>query len=348
MRKANLSRSMRLCGALVVIWLLLSVIIAVIDWNDRWTLPDRSFITVFKLWLFWASLAAPAMLVGALAQSWRARGTWHALPWLAFAAVLAVGGWSRLVEPHLLVERTTHIPSVPVGAQPLRLALVSDVHLGLFVRRYQLDALVNRLNQLDVDAVIVAGDWSYDPPRDLAAAFAPLRKLRHPLYATLGNHDVQAPGPPLTAALRGALAETGVVWLEGRDVAFKGWCLSGLDDAWGGHPGPQIAAWNQQDAQRRIVVVHQPDTVASMPPGSAFLALSGHTHGGQIALPWLTARVLRGMSRQGWYDGLYRTPAAWLVVSRGTGSIGLPARLGTPPTIDVVLIGEPPPPRAGR
>lgn len=53
---------------------------------------------------------------------------------------------------------------------------------------------------------MVAGDWTYDPPLDVQATLAPLARLRHPVWAVLGNHDTRAPGPPLTAALRTAFA----------------------------------------------------------------------------------------------------------------------------------------------
>ena len=69
------------------------------------------------------------------------------------------------------------------------------------------------------------------------------------------------------------------------------------------------------------------------------IVISGHTHGGQIWLPWVTRnRVLPGMSRYGWYEGRYATPAGDLFVTAGTGMIGLPARLGVVPRVDVITL----------
>ena len=88
----------------------------------------------------------------------------------------------------------------------------------------------------------------------------------------------------------------------------------------------------------RLLLAHQPDTYAFVPPGSAFLGMAGHTHGGQIRLPWLTGLVLRSLTRNPWWDGLYDTPAGRIFVTPGVGTIGLPMRFGVPPTIDVISL----------
>ena len=74
------------------------------------------------------------------------------------------------------------------------------------------------------------------------------------------------------------------------------------------------------------------------PTGAVQLGLMGHTHGGQIQLPWLTERVLHGIQDSPWYEGLYVTRRGPIFVTAGTGMIGLPLRLGVPPRIDVLHI----------
>jgi predicted MPP superfamily phosphohydrolase len=261
---------------------------------------------------------------------------------LAWLGALALVAYSGLVEPRLLTvrEHRLHLQT-PAKLPPLRLALVADVHAGLFVRGWQIERLVDRLNALDVDAVVVAGDWTYDPPRDLHALLQPFSRLRHPVWGVLGNHDTGAPGPPLAQALRQALQDHGVQVLDGRRLQFQGWDVMGLSDLWGGEPRGEMARLLPPGTPTapRLVLAHQPDTAALLPAGSASLVVSGHTHGGQIMLPWVTRQlVLPGMSAQGWFEGLYTTQAGPLFVTGGIGTIGLPARLAVVPRIDVLRL----------
>ena len=336
------------------------------DCAGRWQTQGQWAAVFLKLWVYWFSwLAAPVLWVALCVKAAQAvrRQVWGAAGMHMLAvALVSVGLWATLIEPHQIHIRYTTLTGMPAaaGAQPLRLALVADVHWGLFFRDHQVRHLAERLNELDADAVIVAGDWTYEPKRDLEAGFAPFKSLRMPVFGVLGNHDLQWPGPALQAELRQALSQNGVQLIEGRRVAWKGWELVGLDDLGGGKPLPQIRRlwpvrhpWMPQlyphppvgkaDAvppvvPPRLVVVHQPDTVSLMPPEAAFLSMAGHTHGGQIWLPGITERVLAAQNRHGWWNGLYATRAGALFVTQGVGTIGLPARWLRPPTIDVISI----------
>ena len=182
------------------------------------------------------------------------------------------------------------------------------------------------------------GDWTYEPENDLHAVLEPLKQLRRPVFGVQGNHDTQAPGHDLEAPLRQTLQQLGVRLLEGKRQTFKDWELVGLSDLWSGHPRQEIAQLLQKPATLpRLVLMHQPDTAALLPTNSASFMVSGHTHGGQIWLPWITqTKVLPGMSQHGWYEGLYLTRAGALFVTAGAGTIGLPARLGVVPRVDVL------------
>jgi predicted MPP superfamily phosphohydrolase len=323
---------------LFVVGLLASFAATAWDHSGRWHTPRLELRNLVMLWLYWApGLAGVPLLVGLLTR-WRLDTGWQRWRLPIYAACVVVGLWSSLVEPRWIQVRHTTLSGIPATAQPLRLAVVADIHWGLFFRDHQLETLVDRLNAMQVDAVLVAGDWTHDPQLDLQQGLAPLARIRHPVWGVLGNHDVQAPGPDLTAPLRQALTQHGVRLIEGQAVPWKGWELVGLDDQWGGRPADQIRAlWPEgaRSAQPRLVVVHQPDTVAALPPGAAFLSVAGHTHGGQIWIPGLTPWVLRHTnSQQVWWNGLYDTPAGRLLVTPGVGMIGLPARLAVRPTIE--------------
>ena len=311
------------------------------DYPQRWHTPGYWLRNLIMYWLYWAPrLAGVFMLVGFVSRVWNVRGGSRLLAMVMSACTL-IGLWSSLVEPQQLKVRETVLTGIPEGAEPLRLAVIADVHWGLFFRDGQLRQLVARLNSLDVDAVLVAGDWTHEPTLDLKEGLAPLAGIRHTVFGLLGNQDVESPGPPITALLRQSLQAHGVQLIEGEARSFKGWTLVGLDDHWGGSPGPQVPRlWPkglEGAAANRIVLAHQPDTLALVPANGAFLAIAGHTHGGQIWIPGFTPWWLRNTnSEQPWWNGLYGFASRRVFVTPGIGTIGLPARLAVPPTIDVI------------
>lgn len=277
-------------------------------------------------WLVWP------LALWVLWQWRRRRGRWLAALLLAGCAVFA---WARFAEPNWIrVQRTT---LTGTGAQA-RVALISDLHLGVYKGRQDLRRLVERINALQVDAVLIAGDLTYEPAGSaLAPLFAPLSQLRAPAFAVLGNHDQQKPGPDIDAELRTALALHGVTVVEGRQVALKGFRLAGLGDRWAHRDDPSfLTALPPQGPL--LVLAHNPDSAVALPPRRVSLVLSGHTHGGQIRIPWLYKRVIP--SQYGFDRGeqLLQTPQGPVRVftTVGTGEIGLPLRLFNPPTIDVL------------
>jgi predicted MPP superfamily phosphohydrolase len=115
---------------------------------------------------------------------------------LGFLWVALIGGtlgiYARFIEPNLLVVKVFTIKT----GYTLKLALISDMHYGLYSTPQQMQRLVDKLNTLDVDAIVVAGDWTYEPSKkiDLAQQFQPFSQLKT-LYSVVGNHDEQRPGP---------------------------------------------------------------------------------------------------------------------------------------------------------
>ena len=296
-----------------------------------WT-PDAG-LTLFRALLFHESwLMWPLVLVTGLGvyRRWFSR---------TFGIVLAVlfllGIYARFVEPNMLLVRTTVIQT----GYPLKVALVSDMHYGLFSSPGQMQRLVDRLNTLEVQAVLVAGDWTYEPGRheDLGLLLAPFRQLRHPVYSVPGNHDGQQPGPPLERELRAALLHNGIKPVEGGEVDLGAVKLVGLRDLWAVSTGadrlPSLAAAGKP----LLLLTHNPDLMEDLPPLPApVLMLAGHTHGGQVNLPVLTERILAGMSRHGYKRGLYQRRNGQVFVTSGVGMIGLPLRFAMPPVIDVL------------
>lgn len=267
--------------------------------------------------------------LGLLALRWLIRRPgW--LPALVLA-VVALGIWTRFIEPNWIITRQT---TIAVGGQA-RLALISDLHLGRFKGAAFMDRLVDRLNALDVDAVVIAGDLTGDPDEPLDHLFAPLAGLRHPAYAVLGNHDEGQPGPPIADELRRVLARHGIGVIEGRSVTVAGVTLAGLGDRWAGKDAPDFLATLPHD-RPLVVLTHNPDTAMDMPAGVARLLLAGHTHGGQVRIPFLYRRMIPA---NGAFDrGLTTWNGLPVYVTSGVGETGLPLRFLNPPVIDILTL----------
>jgi len=299
----------------------------IIEPENRW----KAFLQLAMLHGSW--LLFPAMLEAALILRNRAhRRHWRRAAGAALVLLLALlGAWARFVEPNILIVRTTVVPA-PID---LDVAVVADVHIGLFTRPDKLRQMVDRLNAMHVDLVLFAGDLTYDPPRDLRAALAPLRKLNKPMYAVLGNHDVQLPGPPLETKIHAALAGAPVIFIEHRVLDFPDFRLAGLYDYWTALDDAGFLRKLPAD-KPLLILMHQPHTLRKLHGVHFALAMAGHTHGGQVALPWITAHVFKVDRDEIYIDGLYRTPLGELFVTSGVGITGTPVRLNCPSRIDLL------------
>ena len=250
---------------------------------------------------------------------------------IVLAFVCAVLCWARFVAPNRLVVRRTVIPA-PID---LDIALVSDMHIGIFTRTGKLTQMVAKLNSLHVDMVLVAGDLTYGPPHDLAAALAPLRHIDKPVYVVLGNHDVQLPGPPLAHKIVRAMAAPNVRFIEHRVIDFPAFRLAGLYDWWSGRDDTTFLKTLPHD-KPLLVLMHQPHSLRALHGVDFALAMAGHTHGGQVYLPWLTEKVFMLTRGERYVNGYYDTPTGKLFVTPGIGVTGMPLRFDCPPTIDVL------------
>lgn len=271
--------------------------------------------------------------------SWRWRGGRHR--WLLALLLLGCGvfTWARFIEPQIIQVEQTTLPGTGVTA---RVALISDIHLGVYKNRAFLERVVDRINALPVDAVVIAGDLTYEPKAsELQDLFAPLARLKPPAYAVLGNHDQQAPGPDIDLPLRTALRHHGVQVIEGQIITdSQGRQWAGLGDRWAGKDDPTFLRVADAITRPAIVIAHNPDSAMGLRPADAAIVLAGHTHGGQIRIPWLYRRVIPTQYDFDRGEQIARAPAGPVRVftTRGLGEIGLPLRLFNPPTIDVLQL----------
>ncbi|MGY4828856.1 metallophosphoesterase [Sphaerotilaceae bacterium SBD11-9] len=311
------------------------------DLREAWVSPGyekyiaASLCVYWGMWPLWPVTGWLLWMTAGLLRQRRMVASAFTAVALSLCATLV---WARFIEPNQLVVRETTL-----GSQcGVRVALVSDIHMGLFMREHDLQRLVERLNALPVDAVLVAGDWTYQPPRDLARTFAPWAQLKHPTFAVLGNHDEEMPGPPITLALREALIAVGVKLIDGEEIPLGHCELMGAGDLYAGSAETDISHLRldkpTQPVERRVLLTHNPDVVTRLPAGMASLVLAGHTHGGQMRVPFLTQRMLRRATRGAFDQGLYTFADVRMFITPGVGFSILPLRFLVPPSIDVLVL----------
>lgn len=247
--------------------------------------------------------------------------------------------YARFIEPHQVMVKIRPYqfdPNRPLK-RPVRIALLADLHIGLFSgHERQLKTIVKKINQQQPDFVVVAGDWTYEPENKLADELKILRDIQVPIYSVSGNHDEQYPGPPIQALLSHALESNHVLDIEGKVVEFDEFRLIGVGDLWAGKADMRLLPELPQD-KPFVLLSHNPDTVEMVPElQQPALMLSGHTHGGQVELPFVTDYVMKKVSILGHKSGLYRHAHADVFVSVGTGMVGVPFRFRVPPTIDII------------
>jgi hypothetical protein len=262
-------------------------------------------------------------------------------------AVAALGIWSIAVEPDRLVVHRIEVP-VPGGGPGLdgfKIVVLSDIHAGApHVGAEKLRKIVSTVNGLDPDVVVFLGDLvihdvvggHFIDPGQAANALG-LIKPRLAKIAVLGNHDWRFGGWRVREALEGG----GFHVLENDAMRLKRagsplW-FAGLADV--GTRRPDIAGTLAEvpAAEPVVVLTHRPDVFPRI-PARVTLTLAGHTHGGQVRLPWLGAPIVPSRFGQRYAAGLIVERGRRLFVTTGIGTSTIPVRFGVPPEVaDVKL-----------
>lgn len=303
------------------------------------------------------------LLLGAIAVE--ARTTHHAglridpelgpaFHWLANAGMTAVSiafayGYT-IGQLRLRVRRfTLPLRHCPPSWNGLRIAQISDIHIGQNIDRAQLEGFVARVNGLDPDLICITGDIADSPTADLDGFLPLLAGLHatHGVFAILGNHDHYAGADHVEAALR-RLTPFTVLRDEQTAIEVKGQQLHvvGLDDhgrdwARGQTMVPHLdAALATVPADAPVLLLsHRPDVFPQAAARGVALTLAGHTHGGQLGIPWFDGRIRNLAEFITDFDrGLYERAGSYLYVNCGLGVTGQRIRLNTPREILLIEV----------
>ncbi|MDB4941252.1 MAG: Phosphoesterase [Labilithrix sp.] len=295
------------------------------------------------------------LLVAALVSAYlvvrgrRGRGT-RAFVVLGFLGVLGtlLGVWAHFIEPRWIAR--TSVPLVWRGP-PLRIVLLSDIH-ARGGDGDRIEGIVARAATEDPDLVLIAGDFvdGLDAAPDKLLALAPLVRLRARLgvFAVLGNHDSDSGvgDPARREAVVARLIELHVPLLENIHLRLpNGVVVAGLGSYRAGQSDPDEAFAGKNDDAPTIVVVHNFQSLR-LPDVKPFdLALAGHTHAGQICVPFTSVCPFLADDMKPYRHGLYRWPAGGqLYVTSGLGTSDIRARLGARPEIVVLDLQHAPRP----
>lgn len=272
-----------------------------------------------------------------------------------------------LLEPYTLDIQTyeSSIPNLPAEWTGREIAVIGDLQVGMWLDNTATIAkTVDELLQKKPAAVLIVGDFIYHGRSDasgrirqVANLLKPLQQNELPTYAVLGNHDYSVTSPDQEVdekradKLEAALEAQGITVLRNQAIPLNfqinkqdsrqstnSLYLVGLDSHMAAKTDIDKALQGVPASAPRIVAMHHPDTFAQLPQSSAPLGVAGHTHGGQLRIPFtpewsmLTYFKEEAVHADGWIDD-YGQPGNQLYVNRGIGFSVVPLRINCPPEV---------------
>jgi predicted MPP superfamily phosphohydrolase len=264
-----------------------------------------------------------------------------AFMWI-YLSGLVVCGYGTLVRRRWfhVVERDVVIPGLDKRLDGLRIAHLSDLHIGSLTPRSWGLRWSHAANGRHPDFTVVTGDLVtsgtafHDDVADVVGAL----RAKHGVFVSMGNHDYFGDGEPLVAKMRAK----GVTVLrnEGTRIDHDGaavW-LAAIDDTWTRRDDMEAALRGRPAEALAVLLAHDPNEFDEAAAAGANLVLAGHTHGGQIGVPFLYRYANLATIPYRYTIGIYRRGTSVLYVHPGLGTTGPPMRLGVAPEVTVLRL----------
>jgi len=271
------------------------------------------------------------------------------LKFAIYGSIVLAGSYPVLIERNIvLVNRyKIPIPKLPAAFHGFTIAQLTDVHLGFLVSESFVTNIVNTTNQLQTDIIVCTGDYVHarNTKEEIDKVWPILTQLhaKAGVYSVLGNHDHWAD------------TNRSLYWLDrsGQNIRhihktiYRGTdkiVIGGAGDYWEDELKIDSAFSNSNDVESssvcRILLAHNPDSIDTKFHTSISLVISGHTHGGQVVIPFLGPPVLPVHNKK-YTSGLIKTPKTQLFISRGIGWAIYPVRFNCYPEIAVLELVNP-------
>jgi predicted MPP superfamily phosphohydrolase len=263
------------------------------------------------------------------------------------SALLAMGGVSYGVSdaPRLFTVETIRLklPRLPKVFSGIRVAQISDIHMGGWMNRDRFQQVADLIRTQNPEVLLITGDFllghhftehSRRGIQDITAVLTPLANSL-PSFAVLGNHDYWTNPQAIREMLRscGVTDLTNTVFTLTR--AGQNLHLCGVDDVWRGQVRLHDVITQLHDESAAILLAHEPDFADISAATERFdLQVSGHTHGGQIAIPFLGPPV-RPYLGQKYPSGLYKVGNMFQYTTRGIGMNQVAVRFNCSPEITI-------------
>jgi predicted MPP superfamily phosphohydrolase len=258
----------------------------------------------------------------------------------AVGAALGADAFGLEATRVVLSRHDVPVPGLSPALDGLRIAQVSDVHLP--GNQLAARAALQHIHRERPHIVVLNGDITESAQAlDAMGEFVASARGTIGTVAVLGNWEYRAGvvGERARAVYRSAAVDLLINQTRLLEVRGSALALVGIDDTLSGQPDLAAARDSLPDDVLEIWVVHEPnfaDQVPAARKGNASLLLAGHTHGGQIRIPFLPPVKPVGAGR--FLEGWYRDTTVPLYVSRGVGTTGIPARFRCPAELPIFTL----------
>ena len=254
---------------------------------------------------------------------------------------------ARYIEPKLLMVRKQEIITSKLALnEPLKIVQFSDVHLGKDYTLTDFKRLIDKINALEPDLIIFTGDLidnnkSFSEEEGTTALLKELRAT-YGKFAVYGNHDHGGNGTKRYARM---MTHSDFVLLKDSSELItlandQKLAIIGTDDIVLGHPDLEKAFQEISASTFNLFISHAPDVVDKVKHQPIDLQLSGHSHGGQVRLPFVGAPFTPPYGQK-YVKGLYQIEESngmYLYVNSGIGTSQLPYRFMNLPEITLLLL----------
>jgi predicted MPP superfamily phosphohydrolase len=228
-----------------------------------------------------------------------------------------------------------------VGLDPahegLKIAHLTDLHVGMLTPDRRILRAFELARAERPDLIVMTGDFVCYSPKFVGRLAELARGLTTPVYAVLGNHDYWTDGE----GVRCALERNGYAVLRNQhsEITLRGapFSIVGVDDAITGHSDHRRAFRGVRRNGSRLVLTHVPNLADRAAEYGPALIVAGHTHGGHVRIPRVTASIARRFGSN-YLAGFYRIGDSMLYVNCGIGSSSVPIRAGAPSEVAILTL----------